>query len=67
VLIARKAGISLSVVGVAVDFLQVVSLFSSFGFEWPVEMKSLFKIASATTVNEQLVRGGCLHGDPVGM
>ncbi len=55
VLLARRAGISLSVVGVGVDFLQVVSLFSSFGFDWPVEMKSLFKMASASTVNEQLV------------
>ncbi len=61
---AQKAGISLSVIGVAVDFLQVVSLFSSFGFQWPVQMTVLFKAASASTVNEQLVRGGalCCHG-----
>jgi flagellar M-ring protein FliF len=55
--LARKAQLSLSVIGVAVDFLQVVSLFSSFGFAWPEELTSLFKAASASTVNEQLVRG----------
>ena len=56
-LAARKAQLSLSVIGVGVDFLQVVSLFSSFGFAWPEELTSLFKAASASTVNEQLVGG----------
>ncbi len=56
VLAARKVGLSLSVVGVAVDFLQVVSLFSSFGFAWPVQLTAVFKAASASTINEQLVR-----------
>jgi hypothetical protein len=47
--------VSLSVIGVGVDFLQVVSLFSSFGFNWPPQLTSVFKVASASTVNEQLV------------
>ncbi len=54
-LLARRANVSLSVIGVGVDFLQVVSLFSSFGFAWPSQLTSLFKVASASTVNEQLV------------
>ena len=54
-LLARKANVSLSVIGVGVDFLQVVSLFSSFGFRWPPQLRSVFKVASASTVNEQLV------------
>jgi hypothetical protein len=43
----------------ALTSFLVVSLFSSFGFKWPEQLTSLFKAASASTVNEQLVRVGC--------
>jgi hypothetical protein len=55
--LARKYGISMSAAGICVDFLQVVSLFSSFGFAWPPQLTALFKAASASTVNDQLVCG----------
>ena len=34
----------------------------SFGFQWPVQLTSLFNIASMTSVNEQLMAPECTIG-----
>ena len=58
VLFARKKNVNLSALGLGVDFLQVVSIFSAFGFTWPIQLSSLFTVASASTFNFQIVAPG---------
>jgi hypothetical protein len=60
--LARRNGINLSALGIGVDFLQVVSLFSSFGFQWPAELTSLFNASSTSSFNDQLVAPECSVG-----
>jgi hypothetical protein len=60
--VARWKGVNLSALGIGVDFLQVVSLFSSFGFAWPPELTSLFAASSATSFSDQLVAPECSIG-----
>jgi hypothetical protein len=59
---ARRFGINLSALGIGVDFLQVVSLFSSFGFNWPVQLTGLFNAASISSFNNQLLAPECSIG-----
>jgi hypothetical protein len=59
---ARRRGVNLSALGIGVDFLQVVSLFSSFGFAWPSQLTSLFNASSMSTFNEQLMAPECSIG-----
>ena len=56
---ARRLGVNMSALGIGVDFLQIVSMFTAFGFQWPVELTSLFKVASTSTLNEQLMAPEC--------
>ncbi len=56
---ARRVGVNMSALGIGVDFLQIVSMFTAFGFRWPSELTSLFKIASTSTFNEQLMAPEC--------
>ncbi len=56
---ARRAGVNMSALGIGVDFLQIVSMFTAFGFTWPSELTSLFKVASTSTFNEQLMAPEC--------
>ncbi len=49
----------MSALGIGVDFLQIVSMFTAFGFTWPHELTALFKIASTSTFNEQLMAPEC--------
>lgn len=60
--LARRYGVNLSALGITVDFLQVVSLFSSFGFSWPPELTSLFNASSTSSFNDQLVAPECSIG-----
>jgi hypothetical protein len=60
--LARRSGVNLSALGIGVDFLQVVSLFSSFGFEWPVQLTSLFNASSMSSFNDQLMAPECSIG-----
>ena len=60
--LARRHGVNLSALGIGVDFLQVVSLFSSFGFEWPIQLRSLFNASSVSSFNEQLFAPECSVG-----
>jgi hypothetical protein len=46
----------------SVTFLQVVSVFSSFGFQWPVQLTKLFAASSMSTFNEQLMAPECSIG-----
>ncbi len=57
--LARRMGINLSALGIGVDFLQVVSMFSSFGFKWPKELTGIFNAASTSNFNEQLMAPEC--------
>ena len=57
--IAHKKRINMSALGIGVDFLQIISIFTSFDFQWPVSLKKLFAVASATTYNDQLVAPEC--------
>lgn len=59
---ARHKGVNLSALGIGVDFLQVVSVFTSFGFKWPIQLTKLFDAASATSFNEQLMAPECSIG-----
>ncbi len=42
--------------------VQVVSVFSSFGFQWPVQLNKLFAASSMSTFNEQLMAPECSIG-----
>jgi hypothetical protein len=42
--------------------VQVVSVFSSFGFQWPVQLTKLFAASSMSTFNEQLMAPECSIG-----
>jgi hypothetical protein len=46
----------------SVAFVQVVSVFSSFGFQWPVQLTKLFAASSMSTFNEQLMAPECSIG-----
>ena len=59
---ARMKGVNLAALGIGVDFLQVVSMFSSFGFKWPVQLTKLFNAASLSSFNEQLMAPECSVG-----
>ena len=59
--LARRYGVNLSALGIGVDFLQVVSLFSSFGFSWPPALTGLFN-ASTSSFNDQLMAPECSIG-----
>jgi hypothetical protein len=41
---------------------QVVSVFSSFGFKWPVQLTKLFAASSMTSFNDQLMAPECSIG-----
>jgi hypothetical protein len=41
---------------------QVVSVFSSFGFKWPVQLSKLFAAASMSSFNDQLMAPECSIG-----
>lgn len=56
---AHVKRVNMSALGIGVDFLQIMSIFTSFGFTWPVSLKSLFSYASLTTFNDQLVAPEC--------
>ncbi len=42
--------------------MQVVSVFTSFGFKWPVQLTKLFDAASMSSFNEQLMAPECSIG-----
>jgi hypothetical protein len=46
----------------SVASVQVVSVFSSFGFQWPVQLTKLFAASSMSTFNEQLMAPECSIG-----
>jgi hypothetical protein len=54
-----KKRINLSALGVGVDFLQVVSMFASFNFDWPVELRGILNTVSASNLNIQLLAPEC--------
>jgi hypothetical protein len=41
------------------DFFQLLSILSSFGFQWPVQLKSMFNILSFASFNDQMVAPEC--------
>jgi hypothetical protein len=41
------------------DFVQVLSMFAGFGFEWPSSIKALFGTLSFTNFNLDLVAPVC--------
>ena len=57
--VAHKKRINMSALCIGVDFLQIISIFTSFDFQWPLSLKKLFAVASATTYNDQLVAPEC--------
>jgi hypothetical protein len=61
----RDPGCMMGVVGLPVGAAssQVVSLFSSFGFKWPVQLTKLFTSSSMSTFNEQLMAPECSIGE----
>jgi hypothetical protein len=59
---ARRKGVNLSALGIGIDFLQIVSMFTAFGFKWPGQLTSLFNMASTATFNEQMLAPECSIG-----
>ena len=55
----RKKHVNMTALSVGVDFMQIVSIFSSFGFAWPSALHSVFTAASAAALNDQLLAPEC--------
>jgi hypothetical protein len=49
----------MSALSLGVDFLQVVSIFTAFGFKWPAELNGVFTAASTASLNDQLLAPEC--------
>ncbi len=56
---AHKKRVNMSALGIGVDFLQIMSIFTSFGFKWPVTLKALFQYTSLSTFNDQMMAPEC--------
>lgn len=55
----KKHRVSTSVIGIGLDFMQILSIFTSLNFQWPASLKSLFEAASASTFNTQVLAPEC--------
>jgi hypothetical protein len=49
----------MSALGLGVDFMQIISIFTSFGFKWPIELVGVFTAASSASMNDQLLAPEC--------
>ena len=56
---AHKKRVNMSALGIGVDFLQIMSIFTSFGFTWPANLKALFQYTSLSTFNDQMMAPEC--------
>ena len=59
VVYCKRKRVNMSALSIGVDFLQVVSVFTSFGFEWPAQLSGIFVVASSSTLNDQLLAPEC--------
>lgn len=57
--IAHRKRVNMSALGIGVDFLQIMSIFTNFGFQWPVSLKALFQYSSLSTFNDQMMAPEC--------
>ena len=55
----KRQRINISALSIGIDFMQVVSIFTSFGFQWPSGLSAIFTAASAATFNDQLLAPEC--------
>ena len=55
----NKKRINLSALAIGVDFMQVVAMFASFNFAWPVSLKGILNTVSASNLNMQLLAPEC--------
>jgi hypothetical protein len=56
---AHKKRVNMSALGIGVDFLQIMSIFTNFGFKWPASLKKLFQYSSLSTFNDQMMAPEC--------
>jgi hypothetical protein len=57
--LGRRKNINMTALSLGIDFLQIVSIFTSFGFLWPNELNDLFNAASVASLNDQLLAPEC--------
>ncbi len=57
-----KKRLNLAVLGIGVDFLQVLSIFSAFKFEWPPALVSLYNAMSIAAFNLDILAPECRWG-----
>lgn len=55
----NKSGVSLTLIAVGVDYMQVLSIFAQANTRWPAAIKSLFSIFSAFSLNLDLAAPEC--------
>jgi len=55
----NKSGISLTLIAVGVDYAQVLSIFAQAQIKWPAQLKQLFTIFSAFSLNLDLAAPEC--------
>ena len=55
-----QSGVSMALASIAVDYFQVISMFSKTKVQWPPELKSLFKLLSVFNFNLDLFPPECL-------
>ncbi len=53
-----KSGVSMALASIAIDYFQVLSMFSKTKIEWPQELKTLFKLLSIFNFNLDLFPPG---------
>ena len=54
-----KREVNLSGLGIGVDYLQTLAMFSAFNFKWPNTLHSIFTVVSSTTFNTELLATEC--------
>ena len=55
----KRRGVNMAVVSIGLDFLQILSIFTSLNFKWPSQLRTLFQLSSASTFNTQVLAPEC--------
>lgn len=55
----KKHQVNSAVISIGLDFLQIMSIFTSLNFQWPASLKTLFELSSASTFNTQVLAPEC--------
>ena len=55
----RRHRVNTAMISIGLDFLQIMSIFTSLNFQWPAGLKTLFQLSSASTFNTQVLAPEC--------